>query len=152
MSGEIERLDRTAAASRLAEFTAMLEAALRAQAHARAPYSGFRVGAAVLTGSGRIYPGCNVESASYGATICAERSAIVGAVSAGETAIRAVAVVTPTPEPSAPCGICRQLIAEFGPDVIVFAASSVSDVVYATTLAALLPFSFGAANLDEAAR
>jgi cytidine deaminase len=93
-----------------------------------------------------------VESASYGATICAERSAIVGAVSAGETAIRAVAVVTPTPEPSTPCGICRQLIAEFGPDVIVFAASSVSDVVYVTTLATLLPLSFGAANLDEVAR
>jgi cytidine deaminase len=105
-----------------------------------------------LASGGGIYPGCNVESASYGATICAERSAIVGAVSAGETAIRAVAVVTPTPEPSTPCGICRQLIAEFGPDVIVFAASSVSDVVYATTLATLLPLSFGAANLDEAAR
>jgi cytidine deaminase len=152
VSGEIERLDRIAAASRLAEFPVMLDAALRVQAHARAPYSGFRVGAAVLTSGGGIYRGCNVESASYGATICAERSAIVGAVSAGETAIRAVAVVTPTPEPSTPCGICRQLIAEFGPDVIVFAASSVSDVVYVATLATLLPLSFGAANLDEAAR
>ena len=118
----------------------MLDAALRAQAHARAPYSGFRVGAAVLTSGGGVYPGCNVESASYGATICAERSAIV------------LAVVTPTPEPSTPCGICRQLMAEFGPDVIVFAASSLSDVVLITTLAMLLPLSFGAANLDEAAR
>jgi len=152
VSGDVERLDRIAAASRLAEFPVMLDAALRVQAHARATYSGFRVGAAVLGSSGGIYPGCNVESASYGATICAERSAIVGAVSAGETAIRAVVVATPTPEPSTPCGICRQLIAEFGPDVIVFAASSVSDVVYATTLATLLPLSFGAANLDEAAR
>jgi cytidine deaminase len=152
VSGEVERLDRIAAASRLAEFPVMLDAALRGQAHARAPYSGFRVGAAVLAGGGGIYPGCNVESASYGATICAERSAIVGAVSAGEAEIRALVVVTPTPEPSTPCGICRQLIAEFGPDVIVFAASSVSDLVYATTLATLLPLSFGAANLDEAAR
>jgi cytidine deaminase len=141
-----------AAAARLAEFPVMLDAALRVQAHALAPYSGFRVGAAILASGGGIYPGCNLESASYGATICAERSALVGAVSAGETAIRALVVVTPTPEPSTPCGICRQLIAEFGPDVIVFAASSVSDVVYATTLATLLPLSFGAANLDEAAR
>jgi cytidine deaminase len=93
-----------------------------------------------------------VESASYGATICAERSALVGAVAAGETTVRAVVVVTPTPEPSTPCGICRQLMAEFGPDVIVLAASSVSDVVLMATLGALLPLSFGAANLDEAAR
>jgi cytidine deaminase len=129
----------------------MLDAALRAQANARAPYSRFSVGAAVLAGSGAIYPGCNVESASYGATICAERSALVGAVAAGETSVRAVVVVTPTPEPSTPCGICRQLMAEFGPDVIVLAASSVSDVVLVATLGALLPFSFGAANLDQAA-
>jgi cytidine deaminase len=152
MTGEIERLDRTAAASRLAELPAMLDAARRAQANARAPYSRFSVGAAVLAGSGAIYPGCNVESASYGATICAERSALVGAVAAGETTVRAVVVVTPTPEPSTPCGICRQLMAEFGPDVIVLAASSVSDVVLMATLGALLPLSFGAANLDEAAR
>ena len=152
MTGEIERLDRAGAASRLAEFPAMLDAALRAQANARAQYSRFPVGAAVLAGSGAIYPGCNVESASYGATICGERSAIVGAVAAGETAIRAVVVVTPTPEPSTTCGICRQLMAEFGPDVLVLAASSVSDVVYVTTLGQLLPLSFGAADLDEAAR
>lgn len=152
MTAGIERIDRTAAAFRLAEFPAMLDAALRAQAHARAPYSGFSVGAAVLAASGGVYPGCNVESASYGATICAERSALVGAVSAGEKAIRAVVVATPTPQPSTPCGICRQLLAEFGPDVVVFAASSVTDVVYLTTLGELLPLSFGAANLDEAAR
>ena len=152
MTGEIERLDRTAAASRLAEFPVMIDAALRVQTHARAPYSRFPVGAAVLAGSGAVFPGCNVESASYGATICAERSALVAAVAAGETSVRAVVVVTPTPEPSTPCGICRQLMAEFGPDVIVMAASSVSDVVLMATLGALLPLSFGASNLDEAAR
>lgn len=150
MSARMKRIDRTAAAIRLAEFQAMLDAALRAQAHAWAPYSGFPVGAAVLAGGGGIFPGCNVESASYGATICAERSAVVGAVSAGETALRAVVIVTPTPEPSTPCGICRQLLAEFGPDVAVFAASSVTDVVLLATLDELLPFSFGASNLNSA--
>ncbi len=152
MTEEIERLDRTGAASRLAEFPAMLDVAMRAQANARAPYSRFSVGAAVLSGSGAIFPGCNVESASYGATICAERSALVAAVASGETSVRAVVVVTSTPEPSTPCGICRQLMAEFGPDVIVLAASNASDVVLIATLGVLLPLSFGAANLDEAAR
>jgi cytidine deaminase len=75
---------------------------------------------------------------------------VVGAVSAGETALRAVVIVTPTPEPSTPCGICRQLLAEFGPDVAVFAASSVTDVVLLTTLDELLPLSFGASNLNSA--
>ncbi len=152
MNAGIELINRASAAHRLAEFPAMLDLALRAQAHARAPYSGFHVGAAVLTGSGALHGGCNVESASYGATICAERSAVVGAVSAGESVLRAVVVVTPTPEPSSPCGICRQLLAEFGAEVLVFAASSVSDAVFATTLGDLLPLGFYAAKLDEAVR
>ena len=106
----------------------------------------------MLGGSGVAYPGCNVESASYGATICAERSAVVGAVSAGESAIRACVVVTPTAEPSSPCGICRQLLREFGAEMVVFAASSVSDSVYAARLGDLLPLSFGPDNLEEARR
>jgi cytidine deaminase len=150
-SAGIESIDRAEAARRLPEFGRLLELALTAQGRARAPYSGFFVGAAVLGGSGAIYPGCNVESASYGATICAERSAVVGAVAAGETAIRACVVVTPTPDPSSPCGICRQLLAEFGPDVAVFAASSVGPGVYAARLSDLLPLSFGAGNLADAA-
>jgi cytidine deaminase len=152
VTARIERLDRTAAAVRLAEFPALLDAALQAQANAHAPYSRFRVGAAILTGRGEIYGGCNVESASYGATVCAEQCALVGAVAAGETTMRAIAVVTPTPEPAALCGICRQLLSEFGPDLLVFAASSESDAVYVTTLGELLPLSFGASELDEAAR
>lgn len=151
MSGSgIESIDRAEAAARLPEFPALLEMALLAQSRARASYSGFHVGAAVLTGSGRHYPGCNVESASYGATICAERSAIVGAISAGETNVRACVVVTPTREPSSPCGICRQLLAEFGPEVLVFAASSVGDGVMTARLGDLLPLSFGAASLEDA--
>jgi cytidine deaminase len=143
----VELIDRAEAVVRLPDFVGLLAMALTAQARARAPYSNFHVGAAVLGGTGAAFLGCNVESASYGATICAERSAIVGAVAAGETSIRACVVVTPTVDPSSPCGICRQLMAEFGPDVIVFAASSVSDSVYVARLGDLLPLSFGPQNL-----
>ena len=147
--GGIKLIDRAGAAARLPEFDRLLELALTAQGRARAPYSRFQVGAAVLAGSGTAYPGCNVESASYGATICAERSAVVGAVAAGETSIRACVVVTPTADPSSPCGICRQLLREFGTEMMVFAASSLSDAVYAARLGDLLPFSFGPDNLAE---
>lgn len=148
--GGIQLIDRTAAAARLPEFEGLLQLALIAQSRARAPYSRFNVGAAVLAGSGVAYPGCNVESASYGATICAERSAVVGAVAAGETSIRACVVVTPTAEPSSPCGICRQLLREFGTELVVFAASSLSEAVYVARLGDLLPLSFGPDNLESA--
>ncbi len=143
----IESIDRTQAAVRLAEFPALLDLALKAQTRARVPYSRFPVGAAVLTGSGRQYMGCNVESASYGATICAERTAIVSAIAAGETDIRACVVVTPTREPSSPCGICRQLLAEFGPDVMVFAGTPRGERVMAARLGDLLPLAFWAGDL-----
>jgi cytidine deaminase len=142
----IERIDRAEAAARLPEFPELLEMAELAASRAYAPYSGFRVGAAVLAGSGRSYPGANVESASYGATICAERGAVAAAVAAGETQIRACVVITPTPEPSSPCGICRQLLAEFGPDVAVFAVGQ-GDGVMAARIGDLLPASFGATDL-----
>jgi cytidine deaminase len=146
----IESIDRVEAGRRLPEFDSLLEAALLAQSRARAPYSDFHVGAAALGGSGAVYLGCNVESASYGATICAERTAVVSAVAAGESSIRACVVVTPTPEPSTPCGICRQLLAEFGPDVLILAASSVSGGVLAARLSDLLPAGFYGSNLDAA--
>ena len=93
----------------------------RAAAHAYCPYSHFRVGAAVLTDRGEIFAGCNVENASYGLTICAERNAVFQAVAQadGPLVIRAVVVYTPTAEPTAPCGACRQVINEFGPDAEV---------------------------------
>ena len=146
----VELINRAQAAARLPEFLGLLAMALTAQGRARAPYSNFHVGAAVLGGSGAAFLGCNVESASYGATICAERSAIVAAVAAGETTIRACVVVTPTVDPSSPCGICRQLMAEFGPDVLVFMASSLGEAVYVAQLGDLLPLSFGPRNLAEA--
>jgi cytidine deaminase len=146
----IELIDRAEARRRLPEFDRLLDAALLAQTRARAPYSRFHVGAAVLCGSGAIHAGCNVESASYGATICAERSAVVGAVAAGEQTIGVCVVVTPTEDPSSPCGICRQLLAEFGPEMEIYAASSLSDGVYAARLSDLLPLAFWARNLDAA--
>jgi cytidine deaminase len=146
----VELIDRAEAAARLPQFGALLTLALVAQGRARAPYSSFHVGAAILGGSGAAFPGCNVESASYGATVCAERAAVVGAVAGGETTIRACVVVTPTPEPSSPCGICRQFLTEFGPDVLVFAASSLSDSVYVARIADLLPLSFDSRNLEDA--
>src|SRR6185437_9148647 len=92
---------------------ALIQAATETHAQAYAPYSRFQVGAALLGESGRIYRGCNVENVSYGLTSCAERNAVFGAVLAGETSFRAVAVVTEADTPTAPCGACRQVLVEF---------------------------------------
>jgi len=124
-----------------------LEKSARAAARAAyAPYSRFPVGAAVLAGSGRIYSGCNVENASYGLCNCAERTAIFAAVAAGERKIRAVAVFTPTPAPTAPCGACRQVIHEFGPGVPVVSVCATSRRLESDA-AALLPLAFGPDDL-----
>lgn len=126
-----------------------LERAARAAAAAAyAPYSKFPVGAAVLTASGRIHSGCNVENASYGLCNCAERTAIFKAVAAGERRIRAVLVYTPTPEPVMPCGACRQVINEFGPDAIVFSCCKAGPRRQ-STLPALLGDAFGPDNLGR---
>ena len=124
-----------------------LEKAARAAVRkAYAPYSKFRVGAAVLAGSGKIYRGCNVENASYGLCNCAERTAIFNAVAAGERIVRAVAIYTPTAQPTAPCGACRQVINEFGPTATVISVCATA-ARFETTLAALLPAAFGPDNL-----
>lgn len=101
------------------DWPALKAAALAAQARAYVPYSNYRVGAALLTASGEIVAGCNVENATYGATCCAERTAVFAAVAAGHLAFRAVAVVTNGAAPGTPCGICRQVLAEFGNDLDV---------------------------------
>ncbi|MES1166831.1 MAG: cytidine deaminase, partial [Pseudomonadota bacterium] len=119
----------------------------QAAAGAYAPYSRFRVGAAVLTGSGKIFAGCNVENASYGLCNCAERTAIFTAVAAGERKIAAVAVCTRTPIPTAPCGACRQVIHEFGPRALVICLGRGRKRLE-TTLDRLLPAAFGRRNLQ----
>jgi cytidine deaminase len=126
----------------------LIAAARDAAARAYCPYSRFRVGAAVLTDSGRIYSGCNVENASYGLTICAERNAVFQAVSQSLTPpmIRMVVVYTPTPEPTAPCGACRQVINEFGPDAQVLSVCDGHEVIV-LRLSQLLPEAFGPSNL-----
>jgi len=92
----------------------LLRRAAEARENAYVPFSGFAVGAAVLTADGRVFSGCNVENRSYGLTICAERVAVATAVAAGAREIRAVAVVTESAPPAAPCGLCRETLAEFG--------------------------------------
>ena len=101
----------------------LLAAARRAREAAYAPYSNFKVGAAVLTATGEIFSGCNLENASLGATMCAERVAICTAVAAGWRNFTALAVIADTPEPVAPCGLCRQVLAEFSPDCQVLMAN-----------------------------
>lgn len=113
------------------------------------PYSKFRVGAAVLAGSGRVFGGCNVENASYGLCNCAERTAIFSAIAAGETTIAAVVVYTPTATPTAPCGACRQVINEFGPDALVICICDSAESEE-RPLREWLPGAFGPANLREA--
>jgi cytidine deaminase len=122
--------------------TELIEAARRVRAHAYAPYSRYQVGAAVRGASGRIFVGVNVENASYGLALCAERSAVAAAVAAGETALAAVAVVTASSPPAAPCGMCRQVLAEFGGDELPIALVNDAYDRQDTTLGELLPRAF----------
>jgi cytidine deaminase len=121
----------------------LVEAARRVRRHARAPYSRFRVGAAVLDERNRIHVGCNLENASYGLTVCAERNAVAAAVAAGARRIRAVAVVTSARPSASPCGACRQVLVEVGgPDVAVVLAAPSGGRHKIYPLGALLPDAF----------
>jgi len=100
----------------------LVAAAREVSENAYAPYSKFRVGAAALDERGRVHVGCNVENASYGLTVCAERNALFAMVAAGGKRLVAMALYTPTDEPVTPCGACRQVIAEFGPEATLVAA------------------------------
>jgi cytidine deaminase len=123
------------------QFGKLLAAARAARRHAHAPYSKFRVGAALLTKSGKIYTGVNVENASYGLTICAERVALTKAVSEGHRQFKAIAVVAPSTALS-PCGACRQVLAEFGEMTVVCADSRNPRKLRLHLLSELLPHAF----------
>jgi len=99
-----------------------------AREKAYAPYSNFKVGAAVLTSNGKIFSGCNIENSSYGLSICAERAAIFNAVSSGYKKFTKIVVVTDSEPPSSPCGACRQVIFEFGDDIEVIMANLKGDM------------------------
>ncbi|AEH51060.1 cytidine deaminase [Pseudothermotoga thermarum] len=118
----------------------LIELALKAMQKAYAPYSNFKVGAALLTKSGKVYLGCNVENASYGLTICAERVAIFSAVADGEREFEKLVVVANTPLPVSPCGACRQVMAEFGNFEVILVGK---DGKYRITcVEELLPYAF----------
>ncbi len=121
---------------------ALVAAARAVRRHAHAPYSRFAVGAAVVDEKGRVHVGCNVENASYGLTVCAERNAVAAAVAAGARAVRAVAVVTPMRPPGTPCGACRQVLAELGEPATRVLLASPTGAATPTTLGALLPQTF----------
>jgi cytidine deaminase len=120
----------------------LVEAARAARARAYAPYSRYPVGAAVRADNGKIYVGANVENASYGLALCAERNAVMAAILDGARALEACAVVTSTSPPAAPCGMCRQTLAEFAPDEIPVALTNTAGERADTTLGELLPRAF----------
>ena len=124
----------------------LVKAARAAQAKAYAPYSNYRVGAALESDRGEVFVGCNVENASYGLTICAERAAVCAAVSAGARRFRRAVVVTDSDPPAAPCGACRQVLSEFGSDLRVEAFGPKGSVAW--TMAELLPAAFGPDQLS----
>lgn len=128
------------------DIQAAVESARRVRANAYAPYSGYRVGAALLTGGGRVYAGCNVENASFGATLCAERSAVAAMIADGQSDPIVCVVVTAGPRPGLPCGICRQVLVEFEGDLrlILVAEDARGRIIRRSSarMSALLPHAF----------
>ena len=127
---------------------ALLDAALAAMRCAYAPYSRFRVGAALAARDGRRFVGCNVENASYAAGVCAERAAVSAAVAQGAREFDRIVIVTEADEPVPPCGICRQVLAELAPGVVIV-SRTVSGVEASWTLPELLPHPFTAQSLNR---
>lgn len=138
-----------------AQIKSLIEDAMEARTRSYSPYSNFEVGAALLTKSGKVYKGCNIENAGFTPTICAERTAVFKAVSEGEMEFEAIAVigapkgqVLTGDKNSGPCGVCRQVLREFAPHITIIGANNAEDY-YVTTLTELLPKSFGPENLGK---
>lgn len=125
----------------------LMKIARKARQNSYAPYSHFAVGAALLAESGKVYTGCNIENASYGLTCCAERNAIFAAVGAGERRFKMLAVAADSPEPVAPCGACRQVIAEFGIPLVVM--GNLKEATKTMTAEELLPYGFGQESMNN---
>lgn len=130
------------------DYRELLKMAEEARKNAYVPYSKFHVGAALLTKDGKVYTGCNVECASYGATNCAERTAIFKAVSEGEREFTAIAIASDLEDITSPCGICRQVIAEFGIEIDVILGNS-SEEYKVYKISELLPLSFTSEDLNK---
>ena len=130
----------------MSEYDHLIVIARQSRENAHAPYSNFRVGAALRAVSGRVFGGCNVENASFGLTICAERDAVFRMVRDGRKSFSAIVVYTPTAEPTTPCGACRQVLREFGRDAEVICVCDGPERIE-TSVAELLPFSFGPERL-----
>ncbi|GAB1606176.1 cytidine deaminase-like isoform X2 [Argonauta hians] len=128
------------------EISSLIDAAVKAKGMAYCPYSKFRVGAALLTENGAIVTGCNVELCSYGGTICAERTAMVKAVSEGMKKFKAIAITSDLEDYISPCGICRQFMAEFGTDWDVYLTKKDGDYKK-MTVSQLLPLAFEPSDL-----
>ena len=126
----------------------LLAAADAAMERAYAPYSRFRVGAALLGADGSVHPGCNVENAAYPASICAERGALLGAVARGVRSFRALAIVTEAGEPAPPCGQCRQVLVEFAPDLEITSRTR-TGAQRTWRLSELLPYPFTPTSLHQ---
>lgn len=125
----------------------LIQQAIEASQNAYIPYSNYRVGAALRATDGTVFTGCNVENASYPATICAERTALVKAISEGARTFTHIVVVTVNG--GAPCGVCRQMLYEFAPDLTVIIADATGNIHHTTPLSALLPHGFGPSKLGK---
>lgn len=128
----------------------LVEAALQARRWAYAPYSGYHVGAALLTSSGKVYDGVNIENAAYPTSMCAERVAVFKAVSEGERQFEAIAVATSNG--GTPCGACRQVLSEFGLETLVLVANGEGTIIQEAPLSALLPGAFKPSDLPQAGK
>lgn len=126
----------------------LIQDAKAARKQAYAPYSKFQVGAAILTSNGQVVTGCNVENASYGLSICAERAALFHAVALGHRHFSAIAICLPNR--GSPCGACRQVLSEFNRDLMVYMANESGDLIRESSLGHLLPLAFGPDHLELA--